>query len=165
MLDFWTYLDCLCSQGTCTPRYAFFTSPADRLVWISDECSLFLPSGSESRHSSWDGIKVWRKSCFQKKKKKLLSTSKTGVVIGRQFTFSSTGCSPPRFLFRILKEAPSMAFLRSSDLHCPWPKLKSWEGKQLLLLQFIWSSIYWGEVLERLGVVFLRGEPEAHTLG
>lgn len=133
MLDFWTHLDCLCSQGTSTPSYTFFTSPADRLVWISDECSLFLHSGSESHHSFWDGIKAWRKSSFKKRKKKeLLSTLKTDIVIGRQFTFSSTGCSLPCFLFRILKEAPSMAFLRSSDFHCLWPKLKSWEGKELL---------------------------------
>lgn len=70
MLDFWTHLDCLCSQGTSTPSYTFFTSPADRLVWISDECSLFLHSGTESHHSFWDGIKAWRKSSFKKRKKK-----------------------------------------------------------------------------------------------
>lgn len=64
------------------------------------------------------GMESRREERVAFKKKKLLSTSKTGVVIGRQFTFSSTGYSPPRFLFRILKEAPSMAFLRSSDLHC-----------------------------------------------
>lgn len=111
MLDFWTHLDCLCSQGTSTPSYTFFTSPADCLVWISDECSLFLHSGSESHHSSWDGIKAWRKSCFQHRKPVLWSGGSLRFLLQAVLYHASFSGSSKKHLARHCLDIPTCIVL------------------------------------------------------